>query len=75
MAYGDPGSGKSFTINGVPSDPQLKGILPRSFDTIFKMIQSDPSKEYLVHASYYEIYNEEIKDLLNKNNKKKLELK
>jgi len=31
------------------------------------MIQSDSSKEYLVRASYLEIYNEEIRDLLFKN--------
>ena len=35
----------------------------------------DSSKEYLVRASYLEIYNEEIRDLLFKNGQKKLELK
>ena len=67
FAYGQTGTGKTFTINGVPSDPQLKGIMPRSFETIFNLIQSDTNKEYLVRASYLEIYNEDIKDLLYKN--------
>ena len=49
--------------------------MPRSFETIFNMIQSDSSKEYLVRASYLEIYNEEIRDLLFKNGQKKLDLK
>ena len=31
--------------------------------------------KYLVHASYLEIYNEEIRDLLSKDTKKKLALK
>ena len=31
--------------------------------------------KYLVHASYLEIYNEEIRDLLSKDIKKALELK
>lgn len=49
--------------------------MPRSFESIFKQIECDASKEYLVRASYLEIYNEEIKDLLFKNGQKKLELK
>lgn len=31
--------------------------------------------KYLVHASYLEIYNEEIRDLLSSDIKQKLELK
>ena len=31
--------------------------------------------KYLVHASYLEIYNEEIRDLLGKDIKRKLDLK
>ena len=67
FAYGQTGTGKTFTITGVPKDPKLKGIMPRSFETIFKQIDCDSSKEYLVRASYLEIYNEEIRDLLYKN--------
>jgi kinesin family protein 3/17 len=33
------------------------------------------SKEFLVRASYLEIYNEEIRDLLSKNPQQRLELK
>ena len=75
FAYGQTGTGKTFTINGVPSDPQLKGIMPRAFETIFNLIQSDTTREYLVRASYLAIYNEDIKDLLFKNGQKKLDLK
>jgi kinesin family protein 3/17 len=67
FAYGQTGTGKTFTISGLPKDPELKGIMPRSFECIFKSIQSDPKKQYLVRASYLEIYNEEIRDLLSKN--------
>ena len=66
FAYGQTGTGKTFTISGVPKDKDLKGIMPRSFETIFKSIECDPKKQYLVRASYLEIYNEEIKDLLSK---------
>ena len=49
--------------------------MPRAFETIFKSIQSDTKKQYLVRASYLEIYNEEIRDLLSKNGSAKLDLK
>ena len=75
FAYGQTGTGKTFTISGVPKDPQLKGVMPRSFESIFKEIECDSKKEYLVRASYLEIYNEEIRDLLSKNGSKKLDLK
>jgi kinesin family protein 3/17 len=75
FAYGQTGTGKTFTITGVPKDHKLKGIMPRSFEAIFQHIECDSSKEYLVRASYLEIYNEEIRDLLYKNGQKKLELK
>ena len=29
------GTGKTFTISGVPKDPVLKGIMPRAFNYIF----------------------------------------
>ena len=75
FAYGQTGTGKTFTITGVPKDTRLKGIMPRSFETIFNQIHADTSKEYLVRASYLEIYNEEIRDLLGKDPKNKLDLK
>lgn len=75
FAYGQTGTGKTFTINGVPKDPVLRGIMPRAFESIFKQIECDTSKEYLVRSSYLEIYQEEIRDLLFKNGEKKLELK
>jgi len=75
FAYGQTGTGKTFTISGVPKDPELKGIMPRTFERIFKSIECDSKKQYLVRASYLEIYNEEIRDLLSKNGSSKLELK
>ena len=50
----------------MPEDNENKGIMPRSFENIFQQIQSDTKKQYLVRVSYLEIYNEEIRDLLNK---------
>lgn len=39
------------------------------------MIQTTENMKFLVLASYLEIYNEEIRDLLGTDTKKKLELK
>ena len=35
FAYGQTGTGKTFSITGVPKDPELKGIMPRAFESIF----------------------------------------
>ena len=66
FAYGQTGTGKTHTITGVPKDPEMKGIMPRAFETICAQIASDKSKQFLVRVSYLEIYNESIRDLLSK---------
>lgn len=75
FAYGQTGCGKSFTMQGVCHPASQKGIIPRAFEHIFEAIATTENTKYLVHASYLEIYNEEIRDLLGKETKKKLELK
>ena len=75
FAYGQTGTGKTHTMSGVLDSEELKGITPRAFETIFKSINIDETKQYLVRASYLEIYKEEVLDLLNKGGVQKLELK
>lgn len=75
FAYGQTGCGKSFTMQGIPNPPTQRGIIPRSFEHIFEAIDSCENMKYLVHASYLEIYNEDIRDLLGKDVTKKLTLK
>jgi kinesin family protein 3/17 len=75
FAYGQTGTGKSHTMQGDAEPPEMRGIIPNSFDHVFDAIQNDQTKEFLVRASYLEIYNEEIRDLLGKDSKSKLELK
>ena len=50
-------------------------LLFRSFDHVFETIQTQTKVKFLVHASYIEIYNEDVRDLLGKDIKRKLELK
>uniref|UniRef100_A0A673BJ56 Kinesin motor domain-containing protein n=1 Tax=Sphaeramia orbicularis TaxID=375764 RepID=A0A673BJ56_9TELE len=68
FAYGQTGSGKSYTMQGVSEPASQKGVIPRAFEHIFESIQ------FLVRASYLEIYNEEIRDLLGHDTKQKLEV-
>ncbi len=75
FAYGQTGCGKSFSMQGVSNPATQRGIIPRAFEHIFEAIATTENSKYLVHASYLEIYNEEIRDLLGKDIKKKLELK
>ena len=46
----------------------------RAFDHIFETVSVVEGTKYLLHASYCEIYNEEIRDLLGKDVKAKLDL-
>nr|BAC56912.1 kinesin-related protein K4 [Dictyostelium discoideum] len=74
FAYGQTSSGKTFSMRGTESIP---GIIKLSIKDIFKSIEdSILEKDYLLKVSYLEIYNEEIKDLLNPtiSNKKKLKI-
>ncbi|KAL4171559.1 hypothetical protein KRP22_009651 [Phytophthora ramorum] len=75
FAYGQTGCGKTHTMQGKDSPPELRGVIPLSFDHIFDTINADTTREYMVRASYLEIYNEDIRDLLTDDAKKKLDLK
>ncbi|XP_023010845.3 kinesin-like protein KIF17 isoform X3 [Maylandia zebra] len=75
FAYGQTGSGKSFTMQGVSEPATQKGVIPRAFEHIFESIQCAENTKFLVRASYLEIYNEEIRDLLGSDAKQRLELK
>jgi kinesin family member 3B len=62
-------------MEGRPDPPSLRGIIPNSFQHIFEYVSSSSNTQFLVRASYLEIYNEEIRDLLSKDPKDSLELK
>ncbi|KAK4337143.1 hypothetical protein RND71_043361 [Anisodus tanguticus] len=75
FAYGQTGTGKTYTMEGISNDKERRGIIPNSFSHIFNHIARTQNKQYLVRASYLEIYQEEIRDLLIKDQNKRLELK
>ncbi|KAG8689833.1 Kinesin-like protein kip2 [Ceratobasidium sp. 423] len=61
FAYGQTASGKTFTLSGSEAQP---GIIPRAMRDVFGYIKKHPDREFLLRASYLEIYNEQIYDLL-----------
>ncbi|XP_027626016.1 kinesin-like protein KIFC1 [Tupaia chinensis] len=67
FAYGQTGSGKTYTMEGGPGgDPQLEGMIPRALRHLFSVAQELGCQgwTYSFVASYVEIYNETVRDLL-----------
>ncbi|XP_058103126.1 kinesin-like protein KIN-12A isoform X2 [Magnolia sinica] len=81
FAYGQTGSGKTYTMWGPPnalvednpSSNHQKGLTPRVFERLFVRIteeqdkQTDKQLNYQCRCSFLEIYNEQITDLLDPN--------
>eukprot|EP00117_Sycon_ciliatum_P046007 scpid28833/ scgid5520/ Kinesin heavy chain len=70
FAYGQTSSGKTHTMEGVLGSEELCGVIPRIVEDIFNHIQHmDPGDEmvenFFIKVSYFEIYMEKIRDLLN----------
>ncbi|EAS03052.3 kinesin motor catalytic domain protein (macronuclear) [Tetrahymena thermophila SB210] len=66
FAYGQTSSGKTHTMEGKHDDPEYMGLIPRMMDKLFDMIADAPSTiEFSIKASFLEIYNEKIHDLLD----------
>ncbi|MED6208100.1 TRAFAC class myosin-kinesin ATPase superfamily [Stylosanthes scabra] len=80
FAYGQTGSGKTYTMWG-PANAlseenaasEQRGLTPRVFERLFARINEEQTKHsdkqlsYQCHCSFLEIYNEQITDLLDPN--------
>lgn len=89
FAYGQTGSGKTYTMEGPPiskhgslmlDDPVAMGMIPRAVVQIFRASQDLGKKGWVfaIEASFLEIYNETLRDLLAspaENASKKLEIR
>uniref|UniRef100_A0A3P8ZHP5 Kinesin-like protein n=1 Tax=Esox lucius TaxID=8010 RepID=A0A3P8ZHP5_ESOLU len=66
FAYGQTSSGKTHTMEGKLHDSHLMGIIPRIARDIFDHIYSmDENLEFHIKVSYFEIYLDKIRDLLD----------
>lgn len=65
FSYGQTGSGKTHTMQGSGEGP-MRGIIPRAMQQValYKTELEEKGWEYEMEASFVEIYNESIKDLL-----------
>ncbi|XP_071451502.1 kinesin-like protein KIFC1 [Hetaerina americana] len=66
FAYGQTGSGKTYTMEGGLGQ-EVRGMIPRSVDLIFAKLEelAKLGWTYQVEASFLEIYNEQVHDLLD----------
>ncbi|XP_045172444.2 kinesin-II 85 kDa subunit-like isoform X15 [Mercenaria mercenaria] len=82
LAFGQTGSGKTHTMTGPPQqfqegkqvDPENYGIIQRSLKYLFQQLQQQQGNK-IVRASYLEIYNEQVIDLLNPNMRRYLQVR
>nr|CBN80838.1 Kinesin heavy chain isoform 5A [Dicentrarchus labrax] len=66
FAYGQTSSGKTHTMEGNLHDPEGMGIIPRISEDIFEHIFAmDENLEFHIKVSYFEIYMDKIRDLLD----------
>ena len=61
MSYGVTSSGKTYTIEGTPEAP---GLIFRACRTLFSELEDRREDGAEVFVSHYEVYNEQIFDLL-----------
>jgi kinesin family protein 2/24 len=65
FAYGQTGSGKTFTMMG-PTDGSVPGLYLMAANDIIDLLHNTPEfKDYVLQASFYEIYCGKLFDLLN----------
>ena len=67
LAYGQTGSGKTYTMVGDDKNP---GLYFTSVDELYRCMKMNKGRyEYDVSVSVIEIYNEQMRDLLSKDQK------
>lgn len=62
FAYGQTGTGKTFTMEGTPED---RGVNYRTLKNLFQITKERENRyNYEISVSVLEVYNEQIRDLL-----------
>jgi kinesin family protein 11 len=78
FAYGQTGTGKTYTMSGDMSDSygmlsDAAGIIPRALHALFTKLEIS-DEESSVKCSFIELYNEELRDLISKDENAKLKI-
>ena len=69
FAFGQTGSGKSYTLLGNPVTPGLYQLASSDVFDTFANVRANKHVELHLWVSYYEIYCSQLFDLLNKRKK------
>ncbi|XP_075241772.1 kinesin heavy chain-like [Convolutriloba macropyga] len=64
FAYGQTSSGKTYTMEGEKGED--RGIIPRIIEDLWEHSKESKQIDLNIKAAYFEIYNEKIRDLLDK---------
>ncbi|KAI6653657.1 Kinesin-like protein KIF9 [Oopsacas minuta] len=64
LAFGQTGAGKTYSISGPGQSYRHRGILPRLIHNLYQEIDERYEQDVSIKASYLEIYNESLYDLL-----------
>ena len=76
IAYGQTGTGKTYTMEGNSADPEKKGLIPRILSDLFIQTKVPEGEEpFQLRASFVQIYNENLSDLLEPNSKKSFSIR
>ncbi|KAG1691177.1 hypothetical protein DVH05_027252 [Phytophthora capsici] len=82
FTYRQTSTGKTFTMQGdgvMPFEPGAEnaksGILQLALEDIFQYIEHSADRDFLLHISFLEIYNEVVKGLLDPENGANLKLR
>ncbi|KAI9272783.1 P-loop containing nucleoside triphosphate hydrolase protein [Phascolomyces articulosus] len=78
FAYGQTGTGKTYTMEGELEERNGRltpraGIIPRAIYKLFETLDTEHA-EYSVKVSLIELYNEELRDLLNNDDSRTLRI-
>lgn len=78
FAYGQTGTGKTYTMSGDMNDTfgmlsDAAGIIPRALHALFSKLDLDDA-ESSVKCSFIELYNEELRDLISRDENAKLKI-
>ncbi|KAK0409839.1 hypothetical protein QR680_004791 [Steinernema hermaphroditum] len=80
FVYGQTGSGKTYTMLGAENNADKRGLIPRSLEHLFGMLEKEREKkgatfQHSCKCSFVELYNEELYDLLDEKSNEKLRLR
>eukprot|EP00672_Neobodo_designis_P010498 CAMPEP_0174866556 /NCGR_PEP_ID=MMETSP1114-20130205/62308_1 /TAXON_ID=312471 /ORGANISM="Neobodo designis, Strain CCAP 1951/1" /LENGTH=138 /DNA_ID=CAMNT_0016101719 /DNA_START=43 /DNA_END=455 /DNA_ORIENTATION=- len=72
MAYGQTGTGKTFTLCN--TKPGQEGVVPRAAHLLFDTVKADTGRSYTIEAQFVQIYRDNLGDLLSESGRDKVDI-